>query len=968
MSGLRDRRGRAERGSAGLLERDATLRAIDAVLGATTASSPSAPAGARELRRGLVIEGHAGMGKTRLHEAALDAARAAGMRAVRAAGAELERNRAFGVAGQLLGSLLNDFPDAARAELLAHAPPRVRILAGLASDPSSDDPSGDLALSHGLYTLLATAPCQRPTLITIDDLHWCDSDSLEFVGYLLHRLDELPFALVMTRRPGVGEEAAEILDHIVAHPRVRVEALSPLGPGAVAVLTRDAIGPRADATLIDVCRRVTAGNPFYLRELLLALAQEPRMSSDALTEHARSLAPDAVTRALRVRVGRLSSDAGALARAVAILGDDVPLRLAAQLAGLTTPRAASAADALAAVEVLLAREPLRFVHPLVRHAIERDVPASQRASRHLDAARLLDADLADTEQVAAHLLLGRAQDDPWVVSKLRAAARAARSRGSAAPAVRYLERALEEPPRGDARAAVLAELGAAETAVGLPAGAAHLGAALEATSDPLGRAQLALLRGRALDGQGRHADAASAYDAGVRDLGGERADPAALELADVLHTGFFASALIVPALHERVGQRPAATVERTLSGPLRHGQRLALARAAARATLTGQPADTVRELARRAWDEGRLLAGESSEGVGWRLLSAALAIAGEPERAIELAGAALEDAGRRNSPLASATASYWRSVARLLQGNVTGALEDLELARDARRLGWHQHRRGAAAIYARCLIETGELAGAELELDADGPLAAPRDLEDAMRLAARAELRLAQRRPQEALHDALAAGRALGPAVRMSSLVPWRTTAAQAALLAGDGPQALELARADVELAQRSSAVCAQVRALRVLGLCEPPPSGLRSLTRAVELGRTRPERLETTRALLSLGSALRRANERAAAREPLTVAADRAKRGGAIMLYERARTELAASGARPRRTLLLSGPQSLTPSERRIAELAASGHSNRDIARALFVTPKTVEYHLRNAYRKLDIETRHELSDALAS
>jgi DNA-binding CsgD family transcriptional regulator len=98
-----------------------------------------------------------------------------------------------------------------------------------------------------------------------------------------------------------------------------------------------------------------------------------------------------------------------------------------------------------------------------------------------------------------------------------------------------------------------------------------------------------------------------------------------------------------------------------------------------------------------------------------------------------------------------------------------------------------------------------------------------------------------------------------------------------------------------------------------------------------------------------------------------LQEAADLAHRGGAALLYHRARTELAASGARPRREALLSGPASLTPSERRIAELAAGGHSNREIASSLFVTPKTVEYHLRNAYRKLDIQTRGELSAALS-
>jgi DNA-binding CsgD family transcriptional regulator len=152
-----------------------------------------------------------------------------------------------------------------------------------------------------------------------------------------------------------------------------------------------------------------------------------------------------------------------------------------------------------------------------------------------------------------------------------------------------------------------------------------------------------------------------------------------------------------------------------------------------------------------------------------------------------------------------------------------------------------------------------------------------------------------------------------------------------------------------------------------VLGVCEGGSRGIERLRSATELGAAQPPRLETIRALVELGAALRRGNQRSSAREPLERAADAAGHGGATLLYERARVELAATGARPRRDALLSGPASLTPSERRIAALAASGQSNREIAVALFVTPKTVEYHLRNAYRKLDITSRRELARALA-
>src|SRR5947209_17763168 len=265
-----DRRGRAVRGSAGLLERDDALASIGELLDEARAGTGDA----------LLISGHPGMGKTRLHEATLDES--------------------------------------------------------------------------------------RPAVVAIDDLHWCDLASLEFVLYLLHRLDELPAALVLTSRMRPGGAGAEILDQISVHPRLDTTELTPLGVEAVDELVRARLGERADRALVEVCAQVTAGNPFYLHELLLALAEERQLDTGQLARLARALAPDTVTRSLRVRVGRLGPQATALASAVAILGDDVPLRHAAALSGLEIAEAGAAADALAGVEVLLAREPLRFVHPLVR--------------------------------------------------------------------------------------------------------------------------------------------------------------------------------------------------------------------------------------------------------------------------------------------------------------------------------------------------------------------------------------------------------------------------------------------------------------------------------------------------------------------------------------------------------------------------------------------------------------------------
>jgi DNA-binding CsgD family transcriptional regulator len=949
-----DRRGRALRGRAGLLERDGALATIEGVL--TAAGSDA-----------LLIVGHAGMGKTRLHEATLDEARARKLRVLRAAGSELEQNLAFGVAAQLLRSLLSELPSTERVALLEQAPSRVRTLEGVGEDEGEPDPGDDLAVSHGLFSAFAGAAEARPALVAIDDLHWADTASLEFVLYLLHRLDELPVAVVMTTRPPGPEDPAGALAQISTHPRVELEPLVALGPNAVGELVEETLGPRSSKRLVEVCAQVTAGNPFYLHELLLALGEEKALDSDQLARLARALAPDTVTRSLRVRVGRLGEDAAALARAVAILGDDVPLRHAAALSGLKIARAGAAADALAGVEVLLAREPVRFVHPLVRKAIEQDIPASQRAGRHLDAARLLYAEASGAEHVAAHLLLGRGEGNPWVVERLREAAREAAFRAAPQSVVRYLVRALEEPPEIEARSELLAELGIAEAALGRPEAVDHLAAAAEASTDPRRRAELALRRGRALDTAGMHEQACAAYDEGLAELGPNPSDPVDRELHDQLETAFVVTAALVPSLQALALERSARALEPAAERPRTQGQRLLLAQMAVHAAATGKDSRTVNELAERAWDQGRMLEHANQQWIGWRTVASVFLLSGALERSMEVAGAALEDARRRGLPLGFATVSYVRGLPQLWQGRVTEALGDLEHARDARRYGWHEFSRSAAAHYALCLLERGELDRAEGVLAEDGPLDEPRDLEDALRMYSLAELRFAQGASAEALELALAVGTFAERSVEVFGYCPWRATAAQAAIALGQDDRAAVLAAEALARAEHTGVLHERIQALRISGMSAGGSARIEQLRAAVELGMGSSPRLETIRALVELGAALRRANQRAEARLPLQQAADNAKLGGALALYERARTELAATGARPRRDALLSGPASLTPSERRIAELAASGHSNREIAQALFVTPKTVEYHLRNAYRKLDIKTRSELAQALS-
>lgn len=153
--------------------------------------------------------------------------------------------------------------------------------------------------------------------------------------------------------------------------------------------------------------------------------------------------------------------------------------------------------------------------------------------------------------------------------------------------------------------------------------------------------------------------------------------------------------------------------------------------------------------------------------------------------------------------------------------------------------------------------------------------------------------------------------------------------------------------------------------ALRTAGLIRGGEKGITLLSEAVSVLAESEAVLEYARALTDYGGSLRRAGQRTAALSPLRLGLDLAHRCGAEALARRARSELLTAGARPRRRVI-SGVDALTASERRIAEMAAGGSANREIAQALFVTERTVEGHLGNAYRKLDITSRAQLRGAL--
>jgi DNA-binding CsgD family transcriptional regulator len=197
------------------------------------------------------------------------------------------------------------------------------------------------------------------------------------------------------------------------------------------------------------------------------------------------------------------------------------------------------------------------------------------------------------------------------------------------------------------------------------------------------------------------------------------------------------------------------------------------------------------------------------------------------------------------------------------------------------------------------------------------------------------------------------------------AFAPSRTLQARALAALGRTDEAVEVMRAELEAAESWGAAGTVGRALRILGEIRQQ-DGLEDLERAIELLESSPMKLDLAKALAGQGAIMRRNRKPSDAREPLRRAYELAELCGAAVLAARIRTELHATGARPRSSAM-KGPASLTPSERRVADLAAGGQTNKQIAQTLYVTPKTVEVHLSNTYRKLEISSRGELTSALA-
>lgn len=339
---------------------------------------------------------------------------------------------------------------------------------------------------------------------------------------------------------------------------------------------------------------------------------------------------------------------------------------------------------------------------------------------------------------------------------------------------------------------------------------------------------------------------------------------------------------------------------------------------------------------------------------------------GELEAAQRLCDALVDVARPQGWLVALAHGSFMRALAMLQLGRIHEARDDAQLSFDV-KLGKSPADALAWSLFplVEALTELDELDAAEAALEAGrhaGELS-PATLASTLLLKGRARLRLAQHRYDDACTDArLAADWWDRLRVRHPGVATWRVDLGEALVALGDVDTARQLAREHLDLAEETRLPAPRAAGLRGLARTTGGAEAVGLLERAVTLLSGSPALLDHTRALVDLGAALRRDHGGSAAREPLRQALDQAERGGMRLLAGRARSELQACGARPRRTAL-TGVASLTPAERQVAVLAAAGHGNREIAQRLYVTRRTVETHLTHVFGKLGISRRTELA-----
>jgi DNA-binding CsgD family transcriptional regulator len=881
----------------------------------------------------LVLRGEAGIGKTALLD--YTAERAEGCRVLRAVGVESEMELPFAGLHQLCAPLLD------RLEWL---PPPQREALGIAFGLSSGTRPDRFLVGLALLSLLSDAADQEPLLCLLDDAQWLDQSSAQVLAFVARRLQAEPIGLLFAER-----ESGEF-GELGRLPELRLDGLSDAD-------ARDLLASVITVPLDDRVRErlvaETHGNPLALLELPHGLSPADLAGGFALT--AALPLPSRIEESFRQRVERLPADSQGLLLVAAAepTGDPTLLWRAADQLGVT-PEAAGPAEAAGMITL---GAPVTFRHPLLRSAIYRAASAEERRSVHRALAAATDPAL-DPDRRAWHLADATLAPDEDVASELERSAERARARGGLAAAAAFLERAARLTPEPARRAE--RDLTAAQTKhdAGAPDGAlALLAAAEEGPLNELQHGRLERLRAQLAFALRRGSDAPPlllSAAQGLEPLDAMLARETYLEaIAAAIFAGRLSSGPGVLEVAEAASAAPPApepprTIDLLLDGlATRFTDGYAAGVPALRRALDavseddGHTEDDIRWLwlacriapdlwEDEAWHElaTRQLRLARDAGALTVLPLAATYRAGVHVHAGEFAAAAalIEEADAITAATGNAPLMYTSLVLAAWRGQEAQAVELIEASReDATRRG--EGRAVTLAEYATAVLYSG-LGRYQAAL-----AAAQRACEhDDLGLFAWALIELVE-----------AAARSREPELAADAL---EQLSERTRLSGTDWALGVE-ARSRALLSNGRAAEDFYLEATERLGRCRI----------RVHLARTQ----------LLYGEWLRRENRRIDARETLRAAHEMFSAMGAEAFAERAARELLATGEKARKRTADTRGQ-LTAQETQIAELARDGHSNPEIGAQLFISPRTVEYHLHKVFTKLEIGSRNELQRVLPS
>ncbi|MFD9004994.1 ATP-binding protein [Streptomyces sp. NPDC059582] len=952
------------RGRRTLFERESELAAADEALSELTglradgAEPSDRPRGAL-----LAFAGHAGIGKTTLLGEVRRRADARGCTVLSARGGDQEQRVAFHVARQLLQP---QFAGASESELRSSLGSWYDIVGpalGICA-PTEGAPPDQQGLRDGLDWVLTHLVVRRaPMVLLLDDAHWADPESLGWLAAFAPRAEELPLLVVVAYRPDELPDHAESFRRLPGRAGSRPIDLEPLSAGAVARLVREAVGGHADDAFCRECWAVTAGNPFETVELTAKVRDRGLTPTEDGAHLLRDLAAAAKGSGLIARIERLGTSTVRFAWACAVLGTEIPIALAAAVAGLGHEEAADAADALRGARILTGESTLEFVHPLIATAVYRNIPAGFRVALHGQAAWcVVDAGLG-AAAAARHLLETHPDGDPWVVHQLRAAAGETLRAGAPDAARSYLARALREPPTAEDRAAILYELGCASLLTEPATTVNHLRAALEEPiADPELRHHIVYRLSQVLAHSDRLAEATETLAREIRVT-----DDARVRLRMVaeefMWDAFRADEPDHPARSRRLSRLADRLKGRDLT------ERYIIGLRTWDAIQRGEPAHVALQHAERALDGGLRWA-EPDRGFEVPVLVAlAFMYADRPGRTEELFAAGIADYERQGWRGAHLSFAYTLlAYVRYRRGRLAEA-EDFVRAglRLAQRVGpdtpahWY-----AVGILIEVLIARGRVAEAAQTADEhcfSAPFPAAVVFPDSQTV--HGELLLARGLAKEAAAELSAAGRRLEPrGIRNPAWCPWQLHLARAE--SHDAPErAVATALEALTRARQFGAPSTIGQALRIAAEVSSGSARVKYLEESVAHLERSPAAYELACALVALGTELYRAGRAEEAAEHLYRGLDTAVQCGADGLAAEARDVLAANGLRPR-PLHTAETDTLTARERAAATLAAHGGEDHEIARELHTDEQTVVRLLSAVCRKIGTD-RTGLPAALA-